>query len=119
VCCADGQLGDDAIAFLRIGLAVARRIVGGAGKWHVDEKPIAGFGPLAAFVVGPAGDGAERMTVAEQARDRLFGLRREPVLRELGDDRVALRPPGRAGAARVPVTTAAKISFRIGSLSVS
>jgi hypothetical protein len=57
-------------ANLSIGLAVARRIVGGACKWHVDEMPITGFGPLAAFVVGPVGDGAERMTLAEQARDR-------------------------------------------------
>ena len=88
-----GKRGYDAIAALVVFLAVPIFTVLGDIDRNVDKMPIVGLGALVADVVGPAGDGGERMPRAQQRLDGFRSNRRQPALRHFGHDRVALLAP--------------------------
>src|ERR1700756_3649803 len=67
--------------------------VSGQTLRNVDEMPAGRFLVARAVVVGPARDRAERNLAAQQGLDLLERVRIEPVLRDLGNDRMPLLPP--------------------------
>ena len=86
------ESGDDAVAFFGVRLAVARRVVGLNVERDVDEMPSGRRGVGVAVVVGPARDRGER-TALEQPVHQLRGRLRQPLLGDLGDDRVPFLAP--------------------------
>ena len=87
------ELSDDAKAVFRVVFAIARGIILWDGKRDVDKMPIGCFRPRIAHVVGPARHRRQRMTAAKKPLDHPRGLRREPPLRDFGDDGMALLAP--------------------------
>ena len=66
-----GKRGYDAIAALRVRLAVPIFAVLGNIDRDVDEMPIVGLGPLVANGVRPACDGSQRMPWTQEALDQV------------------------------------------------
>jgi hypothetical protein len=92
------ELGDDAKAVFRIVLAIARRIVFWRRKRDVDKMPIRCFRPRIAHVIGPTRHRRQQVAAAQQPLDHARGLRRQPPLRDFGNDGMPLLAPGQSVA---------------------
>jgi hypothetical protein len=87
------KLDNDAEAAFRILRTIAARTVFAHSQRHIDKMPVGGFRARIASVIGPACDGRQRVAAAEQLPDAARRLRREPPLRNFGNDRMTLLAP--------------------------
>ena len=90
------NFGDDAIVFG----AVAGHVEVAIGDLNIDEVPGAGFGPAAAYIVGPTGDRRERLVGPEESEHSGAGGGGELFRRLCGRSGCGLRCPSRAGMER-------------------
>src|SRR5205085_4181261 len=83
---------NDAIAFGRVGLAVALRRIVAAIDWNIGEMPIRGGWTCGSHIVRPSRDRCQGAVSQERLNGR-HGATREPLLRDFCDDRMSFLAP--------------------------